>query len=46
MDVSGDAVDRVLDKISLQGMESLTPTERAVLDEMARQLRDEAGPGR
>jgi hypothetical protein len=34
-------LDRVLDKISLQGLESLTPAERAVLDEMARRLRDE-----
>jgi hypothetical protein len=34
-------LDRVLDKISLEGLESLTPAERAVLDEMARRLRDE-----
>jgi membrane associated rhomboid family serine protease len=34
-------LDRVLDKISLEGLESLTSTERAVLDEMARRLRGE-----
>jgi membrane associated rhomboid family serine protease len=34
-------LDRVLDKISLEGLQSLTPAERAVLDEMARRLRDE-----
>ena len=28
-------LDRVLDKISLEGLESLTSAERAVLDEMA-----------
>jgi membrane associated rhomboid family serine protease len=33
-------LDRVLDKISLEGLESLTPSERAVLDEMARRLRE------
>ena len=31
-----DAVDRVLDKISEQGMASLTPDERKILDEAAR----------
>jgi len=36
-----EAVDRVLDKISQQGMSSLTSAELAVLDEMARRLRDE-----
>lgn len=36
-----DAVDRVLDKISSQGMASLTTAEREVLDEMARRLRGE-----
>ena len=38
----GDAatdVDRVLDKISLEGLASLTLAERAVLDEMAQRLR-------
>jgi membrane associated rhomboid family serine protease len=34
-------LDRVLDKISSEGLESLTADERAVLDEMARQLRGE-----
>ena len=34
-------LDRVLDKISLEGLESLTPAERAVLDEMAKRLRGE-----
>ena len=38
-----DELDRVLDKISLEGLESLTPAERAVLDEMARRLRGEDG---
>ena len=36
-------LDRVLDKISLEGLESLTPSERAVLDEMAKRLRGENG---
>src|SRR6478735_4220854 len=31
-----DELDRVLDKISREGLESLTPAERAVLDEMAK----------
>ncbi len=35
-----DEVDRVLDKISRAGMDSLTPAERKVLDEMSRHLRD------
>jgi membrane associated rhomboid family serine protease len=34
-------LDRVLDKISLGGLESLTEAERAVLDETARRLRGE-----
>jgi membrane associated rhomboid family serine protease len=34
-------LDRVLDKISLEGLDSLTPAERAVLDETARRLRAE-----
>ena len=34
-------LDRVLDKISLEGLESLTPSERALLDEMAKRLRGE-----
>jgi membrane associated rhomboid family serine protease len=36
-------LDRVLDKISLEGLDSLTPAERAVLDEMAKRLREENG---
>ena len=35
-----DAVDRVLDKIHKSGMDSLTPDERRLLDEVSRQLRD------
>ena len=34
-------VNRVLDKISQQGMESLTRDERKLLEEMSRKLRDE-----
>lgn len=34
-----DAVDRVLDKISASGMASLTPDERALLDEVSRRHR-------
>jgi acetyl-CoA acetyltransferase len=34
-------LDRVLDKISLEGLESLTAAERAVLDEMAKRLRED-----
>jgi membrane associated rhomboid family serine protease len=34
-------LDRVLDKISTEGLESLTPAERDVLDETARRLRAE-----
>ena len=36
-----DPVDRVLDKISSQGLASLTHDERAVLDAMAKRLRGE-----
>jgi len=36
-------LDRVLDKISLEGLESLTAAERAVLNEMAKRLRGEDG---
>ena len=36
-------LDRVLDKISLEGLDSLTTDERAVLDEMAKRLRGEDG---
>ena len=35
-------LDRVLDKISSSGLESLSSDERALLDEMARRLRGEA----
>jgi hypothetical protein len=38
-----DELDRVLDKISLEGLESLTAAERAVLNEMAKRLRGEDG---
>jgi ribosomal protein L17 len=34
-------LNRVLDKISLEGLESLTPAERAILDETAKRLRGE-----
>jgi hypothetical protein len=34
------SLDRVLDKISQQGLGSLTPDERTLLDEMSRRLRD------
>jgi hypothetical protein len=34
-----DAIDRVLDKISKTGVESLTPEERLLLEEQSRQLR-------
>ena len=34
-------LDRVLDKISHEGLESLTPAERAILDDMAKRLRGE-----
>ena len=34
-------LDRVLDKISLEGLESLTAAERTVLDEMAKRLRED-----
>lgn len=34
-------LDRVLDKISADGLESLSASDRAVLDEMARRLRDD-----
>ncbi len=38
-DAIPDEVDRVLDKISASGMESLTPRERALLDQVSRHLR-------
>lgn len=40
-DARAEELNRVLDKISKQGLGSLTPSERAVLDEMSKQLRDE-----
>jgi hypothetical protein len=36
-----DELDRVLDKISQTGLDSLTPDERRLLDDMSRQLRDD-----
>lgn len=39
-EVKSAEVDRVLDKISAEGMESLTAEERAVLSEFSRRLRD------
>ena len=39
-DAKADELDRVLDKISRQGLMSLTPSERKLLEEMSRQLRD------
>jgi membrane associated rhomboid family serine protease len=36
-------LDRVLDKISAGGLANLSPADRAVLDEMARRLRDTTG---
>jgi len=38
--VTASAVDVVLDKIAAHGLESLTPAERLVLEEMSRKLRD------
>jgi hypothetical protein len=35
-DATSAELDRVLDKISAQGLASLTPTERRFLDEMSR----------
>jgi hypothetical protein len=34
-----DEVDRVLDKISESGMDSLTPDERRLLDDVSKRLR-------
>jgi hypothetical protein len=36
-----EEIDRVLDKISQRGMDSLTPEERRFLDEMSRQFKQE-----
>ena len=41
-EVRAAELDRVLDKISSSGLESLSSDERAVLDEMARRLRGES----
>ena len=35
-----DKLDRVLDKISERGLDSLTPNERRLLDDMSKQFRD------
>jgi membrane associated rhomboid family serine protease len=39
-DAKAEELDRVLDKISKQGLASLTQAERKILEEMSRQLRD------
>ena len=39
-----DEVDRILDKIRATGMDSLTPRERAFLDEVSRQYRETQDP--
>jgi membrane associated rhomboid family serine protease len=39
-DARAEELDRVLDKISRQGISSLTSAERKILDEMSRELRD------
>jgi len=39
-DVQAQAIDRVLDKISKHGMGSLTPSEKRLLEETSRQLRN------
>ena len=38
-DLKADDVNRVLDKISAEGLDSLTSDERAILEEMSRRLR-------
>jgi len=40
-DTRGEEMDRVLDKISRQGIESLTASERKLLEERSRELRKE-----
>ncbi|MDB4887244.1 MAG: Peptidase rhomboid domain protein [Gemmatimonadetes bacterium] len=42
VEAPGDAVNRVLDKISSHGLASLSAAERAVLDEMARRLQEKS----
>jgi membrane associated rhomboid family serine protease len=39
-DARSEELDRVLDKISKHGLSSLSPSERKLLEEMSRQLRD------
>jgi hypothetical protein len=39
-DLAQAEIDRVLDKISARGIESLTPAERKFLTEMSRKMRD------
>ena len=41
-DVKADEVNRVLDKISAQGLDSLTSDERRLLEEMSKKLRSDA----
>jgi hypothetical protein len=38
-DLKAEDVNRVLDKISAEGLDSLTSEERSVLEEMSRRLR-------
>ena len=38
-DLKAEDVNRVLDKISAEGLESLTGEERSILEEMSRRLR-------
>jgi hypothetical protein len=38
-DLKADDVNRVLDKISAEGLDSLTSEERSILEEMSRRLR-------
>ena len=37
---ANEELDRVLDKISASGLESLTPDEKRVLDDASRELRE------
>jgi hypothetical protein len=41
IEIHAAELDRVLDKISSHGLESLTPAERALLEAMAKRLRGE-----
>ena len=38
-DLKAEDVNRVLDKISAEGLDSLTSEERSILEEMSRRLR-------